>query len=279
MMRLKTLVFTLSIAALLAAPAWAQPIITAGSDIWETSGGTGYSFADNPLPPGFFCADSAAFSDTIQLEGLPLTTFPAGAAGNADTLIVRYNDVDLSAGAGIAEISVAAMSLRSQPFTVPGCDDEFVAYACTCGDQPITEIELKVDTWSPLCGRFSGQLEINVCMTFVSQITGDVLGPVDTSVFFDFTDNSFCDQGRSTTVANAFHVAAVCPGLGDGQWATVPGTSNFFPGWNAPAVMSTKTCLELYGHLTECHSSYGTADHEHCVNPVCCGSEGVPCPQ
>lgn len=60
-------IFVFLIAALLVLPAGAATI-TNGIDAWVTPGdGSSFaSFADDPIPAGFFCAGSEPFTGVIQ---------------------------------------------------------------------------------------------------------------------------------------------------------------------------------------------------------------------
>jgi hypothetical protein len=265
---------------LLAVPASAQPFITAGIDLFQTLGnnGTVFSFGNDPLPADFFCAGSPPFSGTIDFEGSTLDTIPAGITGPADTIVERLMDVNLSSGVASVPIVVRALGLNATQPLVINCASgptQFNVSACNCGNQPITQIQLYNYDAATSCGNFSGQLSINTCLTFTSA-GGTVLGPVSQFVDLRIDNMSWCETGLpgSLQVNQPFYVGSC--GFSASDYVAVPPTSNFFPG----SVPSTgPSCLDLWGFLTECHSSYGTAPHQHCVNPVCCGSEGVSCPQ
>ncbi len=117
---------------LLAAPTFAQTIVTAGDDAWRTGGddGTGWSFGDPlsqfpldpppPIPADFFGPGSDPFEGTITLVGVPVCSEPAGALESTDTIVRRTTDSgDLDVGPQFVEIQVVALSLVSTgPITV-----------------------------------------------------------------------------------------------------------------------------------------------------------------
>src|SRR6476661_2564945 len=85
----------IALSVLVAAPAMAAagaPTIKLGTDLFSTSVGTQADFTNNPLPADFFCTGSSAFSGSIPLTGVPLTTVPAGIAGSTDTVVQRLAD-------------------------------------------------------------------------------------------------------------------------------------------------------------------------------------------
>ncbi|MEM9553398.1 MAG: hypothetical protein AAGC60_04010 [Acidobacteriota bacterium] len=267
-------------------PGFGQPIIEAGTDVWETGDGTFYDFAADPLPANFFCQGSQVFKELIKFSGVPVITNPPGVAGNGDTIVERFHDVDLSGGAGVTDVAVRAMSLRGQNLVTVFCDSgpqQFEVRACTCGEQPITQIRIEDDGQGCGCGTFSGSLALNVCISFTNVNTGAVVGPVQRPVILNVDKNNWCDRGPgSNEIANAYHVGVDCPSwidCSDRSMIAVSPTSNFHPGWSCDTVSSGLSCLDLFGDLTTCHSSFGQAPHEHCVNPVCCGRKGQPCPQ
>src|SRR4051812_37935201 len=84
-----------TLAVLLAVPAFAgDAVITNGIDLWRTppAGGTFVDFSKEPLPAGFFCPNSAPFTDKVVLRGVPIKTKPANALREADTIIQRLDD-------------------------------------------------------------------------------------------------------------------------------------------------------------------------------------------
>jgi hypothetical protein len=256
---------------LLALPVVAQPPIVHGVDIFTTSAGTQADFTNDPLPPDFFCTGSSAFSGSIPLTGVPLTTAPAGIAGRTDTLVERLAD-GIFSSTGTASIPVILRALKMRgagPFTVfcPGVGDTtWQVDVCACGPQTQTTVTAKIDPACGRCGTFDGILSVNVCLRFTSN-DGRVAGPIRRTIQMAIKSMPWCYQGglNEVSISGPFTVDTDCDGKPD---LTVPGTTNFHPGWSCGTV--GQDCQALFGFLTHCHENYGHPnEHPHCVNPVC----------
>ena len=71
-------------------PLFAGEAIHNGVDLWMTVAGFAKtSFAQEPIPAGFFCEGSQPFTGTVKFKGAPLTVEPAGSLGAIDT-VVRF---------------------------------------------------------------------------------------------------------------------------------------------------------------------------------------------
>jgi hypothetical protein len=256
--------------ALIAGPAWGQ-IIPAGTDAFSTATGTMTDFAANPLPAGFFCPGSAPFAGGVKFVGEPLVTNPPGAVGNGDTLVVRLTAADLSSGMAIVPVKVKAISMRSQDVISIGCGDgtitNWIVRACLCGcdcgggDQPQTELKLTLDNPSCGCGFAEGELELNVCLRFVNVDTGEVRGPVQQNVTLTVSHMPFCMKPPpgALVATEPFEVDTDCD---DSVDCFMPGSEKFFPG----VLCGQPDCIPPE---PTCHSSFGTAEHDHCVEPTC----------
>lgn len=280
--RLCPLLVLVLAAGLAALPATAQPPIQPGIDILETTtaGGTQVGFASNPIPAGFFCAGSAAYTGTVNLKGVPLATNPAGAAGAADTILERPSSASFVSGIATVPAIVRAMSLASTaPITVscPGSGTtQWNVSACLCGSQPTNFLKAKVTaSCGANCGTFDGNLSLQVCLRFTRVGTGVTVGPITQSVTLSTNGTAWCSRAGtgSVTVASPFKVDSNCDGTAD---LTVPATSNFFPGWKCGTLTSGQTCLQQYAALTRCHPQPNNPTaHLHCINPVC-GRQTAP---
>lgn len=260
-----------SLLALLAVPASAQ-IVPAGSDVWATATGSISDFSTNPLPAGFFCPGSAPFNGIIQWVGEPLQTNPPGVAGNADTVIARLATVDLSSGMATVPVKVKALSMRSLNTLFITCGDgttsRWIVRACLCGcdcngDEGQAETSLKLTLTDPdcECGVADGDLKLRVCLRFINQDTGEVRGPVSQDVHLAVTNMPFCLNPAPGSVfpREPFEVDTNCDGSVD---CFMPGTQRFFGG----VICGQGTCIPPE---PSCHSSFGQADHDHCVEPTC----------
>jgi hypothetical protein len=263
---------------LVAVPAMAvSTTITSGSDIFSTSTGTVADFAISPLPAGFFCTGSSAFSGTIPLTGVPLTTVPAGIAGTADTIVERLaNGVFSTSGTTTIPVILRAMKMRSASNLSVSCSGVGTTHwqvdVCLCGTQTQTSITASIDPACGVCGTFNGLLSVNACLRFTRLDNGDVLGPVAQTIRVGIVSMPWCYQAgaRETVVTRPFTVDTDCNGTTD---RTVPATSNFHPGWSCSNV--GQDCWTQFASLTHCHPDFHTppSGHLHCVNPVCGGSE------
>ena len=81
------------VAALLSgAPAFAADAIHNGVDLWMTVAGFAQtSFADQPIPAGFFCEGSQPFTGTVKFQGVPFATEPAKSLGGTYSAPLALN--------------------------------------------------------------------------------------------------------------------------------------------------------------------------------------------
>src|SRR5882757_702119 len=83
----------LILAVISGSPLFAGEVIHQGVDLWMTVAGFAQtSFADQPIPAGFFCEGSQAFTGKVKFKGAPLTVEPAGSLGSIDTVVRRLDD-------------------------------------------------------------------------------------------------------------------------------------------------------------------------------------------
>lgn len=136
-----------------------------GIDAWSTvAGQTHTSFASNPIPAGFFCEQSKAFTGTIALKGVPLATRPAQALGPIDTVVSRLDDAVFNdKGVATTRIRLTALSLASaKPIqTECGAYDVKVTLA---GEQPTTT--MRIVRTEKHGGRYEAPLALNVRLVF-----------------------------------------------------------------------------------------------------------------
>lgn len=149
-----------------ATPALAGPdVLTQGADLWHTATGLSYSsFAENPIPAGFFCEGSKPFKGTVQLQGKPLATAPTNVLGNIDTIVRRLDDAVLDEkGEGSTRIQLLALSLASTKPIRTECGSYNVT-ASLAGKQPMTEMKLLRTAQEG--GYYIAPLDLNVKMVF-----------------------------------------------------------------------------------------------------------------
>jgi len=240
-----------------------------GVDVFQTSTGSGTSvdFSPTPIPPGFFCPGSPAFNGQVKLHGVPLTTNPAGVAGASDTIVERLKDANFGGAPVTVPVIVRALQLTSDsPLTI-NCSTGPTSWrldACLCGDQPTTDIAVRVD--EPCgCGHFDGSLKLKTCLRFTNMADGKVLGPIPQDVGLKIKGMPWCPKpmARSIVISSSFSVRNC-----DNKEVNLPGTSNFFPGLTCAQQGPGVDCWTQFASLTHCHEG-PTPDHPHCINPVC----------
>ncbi len=142
---LQTLCLGGALLAMLCLPALAQDdVVRSGIDIWSTPGDglTFSNFAIEPIPAGFFCEGSEPFTGKIRFRGVPVKTLPAGALGDADTVIERLDDAPFDeTGTAFTRVRFAAMQMESVEPVETDCGFFSVSVALT-GEQPVTTMRI-----------------------------------------------------------------------------------------------------------------------------------------
>src|SRR3954449_8796874 len=167
-------------AALILALVSGSPLLAAGEaihngvDLWMTVAGFAQtSFADEPLPAGFFCEGSQAFTGTVKFRGAPLAVEPAGSLGTIDTVVRRLDDAKFNAkGEAATRIQLMALSLVSMKPIETSCGKYDVAISLA-GKQPVTL--MKIFQSDAFGGTYSAPLAINGKIVF-TPVNGDLSG-------------------------------------------------------------------------------------------------------
>jgi hypothetical protein len=220
--------------ALAASPALAgENVIHKGVDIWMTVAGFAKtSFAKEPIPAGFFCAESQPFTGTVVFEGGNLAIEPAGSLGSVDTVVNRLDDAVFNdKGEATTRIQLMALSLVSTKPIETSCGKYDVAVSLV-GEQPTTTMRIvRNDAFG---GTYSAPLALNVKAVFTPaggdqsgrrELTRRIdLGPANHSVWAYINVPRYKGAIRIDT-------------NGDGRPdAALPPASNFLAGV-APAVL------------------------------------------
>ncbi|HEV8580365.1 MAG TPA: hypothetical protein VGX68_14955 [Thermoanaerobaculia bacterium] len=266
------LVCSLALLALAAVPLGAAESVQSGADLWQTTVGfTFTSFAQNPIPAGFFCASSQPFKGTINMKGVPLATSPAGALADIDTIVRRLDGVAFNEkGEGTTRIQVMALSLASVKPLETECGSYDVAASLT-GEQPLTE--MKIVRTGDNGGYYIAPLDLNVKLVFTPvsgkgerrELTNQIsLGPGTTSVW------AYAKGGAAKLAVR--HTGTVQVDTdGDRQPDTpLPAPSNFVAGVDPAAVASeVALCPDESCHCcrscTDPYTPNWYCDHLHCV--------------
>jgi hypothetical protein len=155
----------LVLAAFCGSPAFAGDVVHQGVDLWMTVAGYAQtSFADEPIPAGFFCPGSQPFTGKIAFKGAPIAVEPAGSLAAIDTVVRRLDDAAFDAkGEASTRIQLMALSLASTRPIATACGDYDVAVRLD-GEQPITT--MRIFRTSALGGTYSAPLALNVKAVF-----------------------------------------------------------------------------------------------------------------
>lgn len=165
----KVVLCTLALTFLFALPSLAAPVNTveSGIDVWWTpgDGSTFITFENRPIPKGFFCPRSEAFTGKIILRGRPLATGKPGELGDADTIVQRLDNATFGED-GVAEtrIQLRALQLESVAPFKTSCGDYNIRVVAH-GQQPITKMRIIKETANG--GRYVAPVRVNFKLTFV----------------------------------------------------------------------------------------------------------------
>ena len=262
---------------LLAAPLAADTVIHRGVDTFTTTanGKTFYDFSQSPIPAGFFCKKSAAFTGRVTLKGLPLETGAPGQLHGADTVIERLDDAAFNDdGTAVTRIQFRALSLVSISPIKTACGSYHV-YVSLGGKQRVTT--MRIDRTQENGGTFSAPLAVNAKMTFISvkpqksarklELTGDFTFPA-TPISWSTTGGAITKRLGGSVVVDT---------NGDLAPDTVlSGSSNFWPGWSPGSSMEKIGGARRICEPESCHTDPDTLK-EHCTGPIyTCGTCACP---
>jgi hypothetical protein len=243
----------------------ADRVIQNGIDVWATTadGSTFIDFAKTPIPAGFFCSNSAAFTGRVAFQGEPIVTGTPGALGATDTIVQRLDDAAFNKrGVAVTRIQFRALSLKSIAPIETGCG-QFTATASLDGVQPVTRMVITRENEKG--GRLSAPLLLNVKVSFkpVGRASAETL-EVPVEVRFPAMPNL---PWRSKTAAPVPAGFVLVDTDGDRVADTyLPGTSNLIAGQSSRLASGGAGAIEK---IKVCHDD-GTGKL-HCVIPPCDG--------
>jgi hypothetical protein len=229
----------LILAVISGSPLFAGDVVHKGVDLWMTVAGFAQtSFADQPIPAGFFCESSAAFTGKVKFKGAPLAVEPAGSLGSIDTVVRRLDDAKFNAkGEATTRIQLMALSLVSVQPIETSCGKYNVAVNLA-GEQPKTL--MKIFQTDAFGGTYTAPLALNVKAVF-TPVNGDLSGRREVTRRIDL--------GPGTNSVWAYvNLPRYKEGVrvdtdGDGRPDTVlPASSNFLAGVS-PAVLKAPPAL------------------------------------
>lgn len=239
-------------------------VIKRGIDVFTTTanGKTFYDFDKNPIPAGFFCEESAAYTGRVTLRGLPIETQTPGQLRGADTVVERLDDASFDRnGVAVTRVRLRALSLVSIAPIRTSCG-AFHVYLTLTGKQRVTTMrihrthdrggsfEAPIDisarfTFVPVKGRSSRKLELTGHLTFAAE-----------ALPWSFEGGPGMKRISSTVIDTN----------GDLTPDTrVSGTSNFAVGWSPENIKSIAA-----GSCTLCEPEWCHPDptKQHCTGPV-----------
>jgi len=252
--------FVLAILALVlaVAPAMAADTIVAGIDVFETRN-DGNTSVDLTLPAGFFCANSAAGTYHIAFAGAPIVTSPADVLGKTDTVVERLADTTFVNNVATVSAIVRAVSFKgTAPISVSGCAGSSLwdVKVVAGGSQSTFTLTISRASSTATSGTFSGSLPVNAKIVFTQQGGGP---SVSTSQLVTFKTQSANWTHQTGTGGVNYGSSLQIDNDGDGfANFTVPGTSNFSPGW-CPFTLpgcSGPPCPCLIPHQAPQHSHF-----------------------
>jgi hypothetical protein len=249
-------------------PLAADTVIQRGIDVFTTTsdGSTYYDFARNPIPAGFFCKSSEAFTGRVTLKGLPLETGAPGQLGNADTVVERLDDAVFDAlGTAVTRIQFRALSLVSIAPIKTSCG-AFHVYASLADKQRVTT--MRIFRTQKDGGSFVAPLAVHMRLSFIPvkpprnksarklELTGNINFP-GRPLPWSLTGGSRTKQKIGTVLVDT---------NGDLTPDTLLfGTPNFWPGWRpgANAMPKGESC-QL------CDVCHWNGDEVHCTQVETC---------
>jgi hypothetical protein len=242
---------------LLAAEA-AKDVIHQGVDLWMTVAGFAKtSFAEEPIPAGFFCASSQPFTGTVVFKGSPLAMVPARSLGSIDTVVRRLDDAVFNEkGEATTRIKLVALSLVSTQPIETSCGKYDISVNLA-GLQPTTT--MKILRTEALGGTYSAPLALNVKAVF-TPVNGDKSGKRELTRRIDLGPGSKSVWTYLNTPQ--YQSGVKIDTDGDGKPDTVlPGSSNFLAGVE-PAVFKNPPTRPMFADAP-------TGDPPCCPTPLC----------
>ncbi len=271
---LRTVVGAALILALVAgSPAFGAEAIHKGVDLWMTVAGFAQtSFAEQPIPAGFFCEGSQAFTGKVKFKGAPLAVEPAGSLGSIDTVVNRLDDAKFDAkGEATTRIQLMALSLVSVQPIETSCGKYNVSVNLD-GKQP--ETLMHIFQSEAFGGTYTAPLALNVKAVF-TPVSGDLSGRREVTRRIDL--------GPGTNSVWAYvNLPRYKQGVkvdtnGDGKPDTIlPASSNFLAGvapavLNAPPALPRLASTKLQGSTSSatisCPAGQCPYQSCHCADP------------
>lgn len=240
-------------------PATAAPdIVYSGIDVWTTRG-DGRTFTDfkfEPIPAGFFCANSAPFEGRITFQGVPIATGEGYELKRTDTIVHRLDDAMFDKrGRAATRIQVRALSLASMAPIQTSCG-QFNVKTVLDGEQPVTR--MRIFRENEKGGFFIAPLALTVKLLFtpVNRPNARPLVLKQNVRFNNNTPQPWSGEAGGRAFVHETPVKVDTDGDGTPD-TSLPGTSNFAAGLGA----QTKVAINYNCHWTT--DEYGM-EKRHC---------------
>jgi len=278
------------VALISGSPVFGADAIHNGVDLWMTVAGFAQtSFANDPLPAGFFCEGSQPFTGKVLFKGAPLATVPANSLGGVDTAVRRLDDAAFNdKGEATTHIQLLALSLVSTKPIETSCGKYDVAVSLA-GEQPVTT--MRIFRTEALGGTYSAPLALNVKAVFTPvdsagkgrhEVTRRIeLGPGSRSVWAYVQapqypsgvkiDTNGDGKPDSVLPASSNFVAGVSPAVLKGDTPARPHlAASLSPSTDTAVPVCPKgTCPYQSCHCdpnsTDPYNSATGCDHLHCI--------------
>jgi hypothetical protein len=248
-------------------PLAADPVIKRGIDAFTTTanGKTFFDFAHNPIPAGFFCNDSAAFTGRVAFKGLPIETAVPGQLRGGDTVVERLDDAVFNAqGTAMTRVRFRALSLVSIAPLRTACGN-FHVYVSLAGEQRVTT--MSIHRTQEGGGSFVAPLAVNARLTFIpvkpAKGRSSQKLEIMQKVTFPAAPIPWSLKGGPGT--RQIGSAAVDTNGDLAPDTLLRGTANFWPGWSPDGI---KTKVGASCTLCEEESCHDTSGEHHCTGPV-----------
>lgn len=253
-------------------PLAADTVIRRGIDVFTTTsdGSTHYSFTKNPIPAGFFCKRSEAFTGRVAFKGLPLETEGTRQLGGTDTVVERLDDAVFDAkGAAVTRMQIRALSLVSIAPIKTACGS-FHVYVSLADKQRATT--MRIFRTEENGGTFVGPLAVDARLTFIpvkpSRNKNSRKLELMASITFPGRPIPWSLNGPSNKQIGS----VVVDTNGDQAPDTLLfGTSNFWPG-RRPLVGTAPKGIEIGEGCNWCPTGpcHETEDDTHCTGYEVC---------
>lgn len=227
----------------------APSIIHNGIDLWTTpaDGRSLIDFKFEPIPSGFFCANSEPFSGKIVWKGTPIAAGEGYELGKVDTIVQRLDDAVFDKrGRATTRIQVRALSLEGTAPVKTSCG-LFNVKAVLDGAQPITR--MRIFREDEKGGFFIAPLALNAKLLF-TPVGKPGARPVVLKQSIRFNQNprtSWAVEGPNGDRSHESSVKVDTDGDGTPD-TTLPGTSNFAAGAGTREKFDENGCHVYYDH-------------------------------